>query len=206
MGQLEEASKSHNDINPRNILYSFSDGDYDENGLNLKISDFGRCERSGGTPGWTPPIFQSERVPGKLDMYSMALVILYILCDDANIFYWLRDSFIERRNSSWLKRFQKWPEIEMIMKMMNLADQPTIEECKEKWSQIIECDDFEMIKLERLDSIPVPEQYLKYQNTVFEEKNSSNECLKDYDENEFAGFKSENIDSISFDELSIREK
>ena len=57
LSQLEKASKSHNDINPRNILYSFNDDDENENGLNLKISDFGRCERSGGTPGWTQPIF-----------------------------------------------------------------------------------------------------------------------------------------------------
>ena len=52
------------------------------------------------------------------------------------------------------------------MNMMNLSNQPTIKECKEKWSQIIENEQLEMITKERLKSTQIPEQYLKYQNTA----------------------------------------
>ena len=197
LSQLEKAGKSHNDINPKNILYKFNE----EFEVNLKISDFGRCDRSGGTPGWTPPIFQSKRIAGKSDMYSIALVILYILCDDAKIFYCLRDNYIESGNSVWLTKFQRWPEIELIMKMMSLSDQPTVEECKEKWTDILESEQFEMITEKRMDFIP--ESYKEYQYKTKKDKISNETNLNGYDENEFNW---EDIDSVSYGELYIREK
>ena len=162
LDQLEKSRKSHNDIKPTNVLYSMVD-----DGIKLKISDFSQCQRSGGTPGWTFPRFQSERLPGKTDMYSMALVILYILCEDANTFYCLRDNFIENGNECWLKKFRSWPEIEMVMKMMSLSDQPTIEECKEQWKEILSNEDFAMITNKRIEFIP--ENYRNYQFITFDE-------------------------------------
>ena len=185
--QLEKSGKSHNDIKPTNILYSINDDE-----IIVKISDFSLCGRSGGTPGWTAPIFQSDRLPGKTDMYSMALVILYILCEDANTFYCLRDNFIENGNESWLKKFRKWPEIKMVMKMMNLSDQPTIEECKEQWKEILLSEDFEMITNKRVEFIP--EKYRNYQFITFGSDES-----REY-QNELT------LSTELFDELSIKEK
>ena len=192
LSQLEKASKSHNDINPKNVLYKLNE----EFEVKLKISDFGRCDRSGGTPGWTAPIFQSQRIAGKSDMYSIALVILYILCDSAKMFYWLRDNYIESGNTVWLKKFQNWPEITLVMKMMNLSNQPTVKECKEKWTEVLESEQFEMITKERMDFIP--ESYKGYQYTSNEDKSSN--------EGESNEFNSEDINSVSLGELFIREK
>ena len=187
LNKLEKSGKSHNDIKPTNILYSIA-----EDEIKLKISDFSQCQRSGGTPGWTFPLFQSERLPGQTDMYSMALVILYILCEDANTFYCLRDNFIENGNESWLKKFRMWPEIKMVMKMMNLSDQPTIEECKEQWKDILSNEDFEMITNERIEFIP--ENYRKYQFITF-------------DSDETRDFQNElTLSTELLDELSIKEK
>ena len=187
LDQLERSRQSHNDLKPTNILYST-----DEDSLTLKISDFGQCQRSGGTPGWTSPLFQSERLPGKTDMYSMALVILYILCEDANTFYCLRDNFVEDQDGKWLNKFRKRPEIELVMKMMNLSGQPTIEECKQQWTKILSSEEFEMITNDRIDFIPA--KYRKYQYITFASDDSQD-------------YRNENsLPTELFDELSIKEK
>ena len=188
LDQLKESGKSHNDIKPTNILYSIDD----DGEIKLKISDFGACQRSGGTPGWTYPLFQGERLPGKTDMYSMALVKLYVLCADKRNFYCLRDNFIENGNQKWLNKFRRLPEIEMIMKMMNLSNQPTVNECMEKWTEILTSEDFEMITNERIGFIP--EKYRTYQFITFDSDETS---------------VNRRNDSLSIelkDELSVREK
>ena len=78
--ELEQSNKCHNDLKPENILYKVTDEKF-ENGdsrIMIKIGDFGTADRSGGTPGWTWPRFLSEREPGRSDMYSVALLILYV--------------------------------------------------------------------------------------------------------------------------------
>ena len=191
LGQLKNSDLSHNDIKPKNILYKTQYGD-DEIEIILKISDFGQCLRSGGTPGWTPPLFQSKRLPGKADMYSMALVILYVLCEDTRIFYWLRDNFIVDENPNWLVRFRKLPEIELVMKMMDLKNQPTVAECKHEWNKILSSEEFKMITMDKLNFIP--EDLLKNQ------LEPSNMKESDYEK-----FDPDNT-VTNFDELSIKEK
>ena len=209
--QLKNADLSHNDIKPKNILYKMNYEDNDEIDIILKISDFGQCQRSGGTPGWTPPLFQSKRVPGKADMYSMGLVILYVLCEDTRLFYWLRDNFIEDENPNWLVRLRKLPEIELTMKMINLKNQPTVGECKEQWDIILSSEEFEMITMDRLNF--VPEDLFKDQLGPSDPKeyDSIKRTLRDYHPHQFSKFKSkyidpENMESINYDELSIKEK
>ena len=80
--QLENAKVCHNDIKPANILFCLVGNRYQ-----VKIADFGQCNKKGGTPGWTAPIFARERTPGKEDMFSMGLIILRILCDEQDLFY-----------------------------------------------------------------------------------------------------------------------
>ena len=99
--QLEKSEKSHNDLKPENILYKtgvekYSNGDQK---ISIKIADFGTADRSGGTPGWTWPCFISQRKPGRSDMYSVALLILYLMCDSRHLFYRLRDNYVEGRPS-----------------------------------------------------------------------------------------------------------
>ena len=59
-----------------------------------------------------------------------------------------------------------------------------------------------MITLERMDFIP--EIYKKYQFTTNADQSLNDTSLKDYRQNEYAAFSSE--ETASSDELSIREK
>ena len=80
--QLFTAGKCHNDLKPTNILYKRNNKKY-----TIRVSDFGQCGKRGGTPGWTAPIFNDRRTPGKEDMFSIGLIILRLLCADKNLFY-----------------------------------------------------------------------------------------------------------------------
>ena len=133
--QLEESEKCHNDLKPENILYKISD-EKDENGdekITIKIGDFGTAGRSGGTPGWTWPRFLSKREPGRSDMYSTGLLVLYVMCKSRDLFYRLRDNYIEHGHE-WLSEFRKEPIIGFVMKMMKL--ELTVEEAIQKWNDI----------------------------------------------------------------------
>ena len=110
--QLQFAGICHNDIKPRNILIDeHSEGQY-----KVYVGDFGQANQLGGTPGWTPPEFIDERIPGVSDMYSFGLVMLYILCEDAGLFYAIRDNFIynEDFTENWYTDFLKLSEMKMI--------------------------------------------------------------------------------------------
>ena len=116
----------------------------------------------------------------------------------------LRDNYIDNEKPSWLKKFRKWPDIEMIMNMMNLSNQPTVEECKENWTEIIESEQFAMITTERMRFIP--ETYKKYQYTTYEDEDLNDTGFRDYEQNEFTAFNSKDNDSILSGELFTREK
>ena len=104
--------------------------------VEVKIGDFGQCGKKGGTPGWTVPQFNSDRLPGKSDMFSMGLVFLYLLCQETELFYIFRDNFVVDPTTSWMVTFRSMIEVKFVMKMMNLNNQPTIAECKREWNRI----------------------------------------------------------------------
>ena len=133
--QLEDSNKCHNDLKPENVLFNTSDEKY-ENGdakISIKIGDFGTADRSGGTPGWTWPRFLSERKPGRSDMYSIGLLILYIMCESRELFYRLRDNYVESWQP-WMSEFRQDPLIELVIEMMNLK--LTAQKCAERWDEI----------------------------------------------------------------------
>ena len=132
--ELEQSNLCHNDLKPDNVFYKkVKVNEHDETAqYQIKIGDFGTAGRSGGTPGWTWPKFMTERVAGKSDMYSVALLILYILCKDRNIFYRLRDNYIQG-DQTLLAEFREEPLIKLIMDMMTLK--LSVEECKDKWRE-----------------------------------------------------------------------
>ena len=113
LDQLNDARKTHNDLKPGNILFRFVKNEFE-----IKIADFGQAGKVGGTPGWTAPVFK-DRQPGKEDVYSMGLVFLWLLCESNDLFYALRDNFIEVTNITWLIKFRSIPEIQLVMKMLN---------------------------------------------------------------------------------------
>ena len=140
--QLDQSGQCHNDLKPENILYKYADETY-ENGdpkIVIRIADFGTAGRSGGTPGWTWPKFLSEREHGRSDMYSIGLMILYVMCESRELFYRLRDNYIEPEET-WLTKIRsEQPIINLVIKMMTL--ELTVEEVMQKWDEISDSVDF----------------------------------------------------------------
>ena len=128
--QLKDAKKCHNDIKPSNVLYRKTNAMY-----SICIADFGQCGGKGGTPGWTAPVFHQERQPGKEDMLSVGWLILRVLCDDEKLFFCLRDNFVDT-NEPWITNFRSLPEIQFVMKLINLDNQTTVEAIINEWNQI----------------------------------------------------------------------
>lgn len=185
--QLTVAEKSHNDLKPSNLLYKrIYDSprmteQMDGWDVEIKISDFGTCERRGGTPGWTAPQFIKKRKPGRSDMYSVGLVILYILVKDdpesMTLFYCLRDNYIDDSSRQWLKDFRNMPLIKFVMRLMDLEDQPTVYQCKEEWKQMNKKIDF--ISRECLCAVPRPLLKLQYKHNADEKSINMIEILEE---------------------------
>ena len=129
--QLRDAGKSHNDLKPANVLFR-----KENNRLDIRISDFGQANKSGGTPGWTAPIFRN-RQPGREDIYSMGMIILWLFCESKELFYALRDNFVQNRQEQWLTRFRRLHEIQLVMKMLDLCNPLSIENVKTEWQKVM---------------------------------------------------------------------
>ena len=127
--QKIDAKKCHNDIKPSNVLYKKTNNSY-----SIRIADFGQCGGKGGTPGWTAPIFHQDRQPGKEDMYSVGWLILRLLCGDEDLFFCLRDNFVA--NTSKMAKFRNLPEIQFIMKLIDIENQSSVETILNDWNQI----------------------------------------------------------------------
>ena len=161
--QLIRANKCHNDIKPTNILYFYQNNEY-----KIKIGDFAQCGTHGGTPGWTAPVFLKDREPGKEDMYSLGLVILRLLCADQNLFHCLRDNFItsiQYRHTNtaqrWMINFKNMSQINLVLKMMDLVNQPSFQEVQNEWNRTRSW--IKVIDVSSLLQLSVPRQYLQPQ-------------------------------------------
>ena len=134
---MEQAAIIHNDLKPNNILYKITD-ELDQDGnltYEIRIADFGTANSSGGTPGWTCPIFMSERKPGRSDAYSTALLILYVMCQSEELFYRLRDNYAES-GVAWLEAFKTAPLTKFVISMMNY--ELSAIESLEQWNTVAE--------------------------------------------------------------------
>ena len=153
--QIVDAGKCHNDLKPMNVLYRNRNKKY-----TIKIGDFGQCGTSGGTPGWTAPVFLESRTTGKEDMYSLGLIILRLLCPNMSLFHCLRDNFVKNTDTTkqWMIDFQKMAEIKFVMKMMDLDNQPSFDEIINEWNQLK--SSIQIIDGNRLSQLSVPLQYI----------------------------------------------
>ena len=120
-----------------------------------------KCGGKGGTPGWTAPIFNKERKPGKEDMYSVGWLILKLLCDDKDLFLCLRDNFVADTSKPWMAKFRNLPEIQILLKMINIENQPTVETIIDEWNKIK--SGVSLIQRSNLLSLGVPQEYLQLQ-------------------------------------------
>ena len=164
--QLEKSEKCHNDLKPDNILYKTTKEKY-QNGdsrVVIKIADFGTADRSGGTPGWTWPGFLTKRELGRSDMYSTALLILYMMCDSRHLFYRLRDNYIQGFQD-WLTEFRKDPLVEFVRSMMTLK--LTIQQCIDNWEELSNHVDF-LMEIDLIEDYHIPLCWLKIQDKLDE--------------------------------------
>ena len=155
--QLKDANVCHNDIKPRNILYRLIGHKHE-----VRIADFGQSNKKGGTPGWTAPIFARDRTPGKEDMFSIGLIILRLLCDDEDIFYAIRDNWVNLSQSA-RQNLDSMPEMKLVRKMIDLDNQPTIQDAKNEWDLIK--TNTQIIDPLRLVALGVPASSLLLQYT-----------------------------------------
>ena len=161
--QLKDSGKCHNDLKPDNIFYKA----VDQNGhvqYEIKIGDFGTADRTGGTPGWTWPRFIGAREPGVTDAYSVGLLLLYVMCDSRDVFYRLRDNYLDFDSCEvWLDEFREDPLIDLVLKMMN--GNLTVEQCIEHWEQ--NSKDMEILTEDFLrDICRVPRRWLEIQDNM----------------------------------------
>ena len=78
--------------------------------------------------------FLTSRDPGKSDVYSVALLVFYVMCDNREIFYRVRNNYVDNYGQQWLIDFRNDPFFKLITDMMNLKVTP--EEAKDRWEQI----------------------------------------------------------------------
>ena len=106
-------------------------------------------------------IFHQDRQPGKEDMYSVGWLILRLLCDDENLFFCLRDNYVVDTTKTWMAKFRNLPEIEFVMKMINIKNQPTVEAVINEWNKI--SSKITLIHRSKLFGLGVPKKYLRIQ-------------------------------------------
>ena len=161
--QLKASGKSHNDIKPGNVLYVKKPTTKGFE-IQLQLADFGICNQAGGTPGWSLPDFTNDRQPGDADLYSMGLVILYLLCEDEELFYAIRDNYVPFLSTSqpWLTKFRNSPALLLICQMIEPLpkSQCDLDNCAKQWQNMR----IEVINRSQLiGCFQVPNQYLKLQ-------------------------------------------
>ena len=128
--------------------------------IRTKLADFGMCNQWGGTPGWSPLSFTHDRQPGVSDEYSFGLVALYLLTEDDELFYALRDNYTTSPPyPRWLLHFRDLPEIKIIRNMM---DPNYRQSSKSEWAKL--GPDIQMITRQRLKPFRIPRNYLKLQD------------------------------------------
>ena len=164
---LKTKKMNHNDVKPGNVLYEKVTTNNGLVEIRLKLADFGMCGRLGGTPGWSPPDFTHDRQPGS-DEYSFGLVALFLLAEDDDLFYVLRDNYTtDIPHPQWLIRFRNLPEIKVIQNMMN----PNYKQSsKPAWARLRST--VQMITRQRLAPFRIPNEYLTLQDgSTVQDKN-----------------------------------
>ena len=164
---LKTKNMNHNDVKPGNVLYEKVTTNNGQVEIRLKLADFGMCGRLGGTPGWSPPDFTHDRQPGS-DEYSFGLVALFLLAEDDDLFYVLRDNYTtDLPHPQWLLDFRDLPEIKVIRNMMNSNHKQS---SKPTWAVLR--SKVQMLTRQRLAPFHIPFEYLTLQDgSTVQDKN-----------------------------------
>ena len=133
-----DAGLIHGDIKPSNILV---DEIPDDHGSTPKIylGDFGFSGvKHAGTPGFASleKFSSTGEILEKSDMYSLGISCLYIISENDELFFTLRDNTFE--NSAIAEVVRSVPELALISQMMETDPMERIEmtKCKQKWEKM----------------------------------------------------------------------
>ena len=162
--ELKQKGKCHNDVKPGNVLYVKKIMTSRQFEIKTKMADFGMCNQLGGTPGWSPPNFTHDRLPGYSDEYSFGLLALYLLAEDDELFYVMRDNHTTSSSyPQWLRLFRDLPEIKSIRCML---DPNYKQSSKPDWTRL--GSNIQLITRQRLMALGLPNNCLtlQYGNTV----------------------------------------
>ena len=110
----------------------------------------------------------SERKPGKSDMYSIGLLILYVMCESDELFYSIRNNIV-KDGESWIWKFRNIPLIELVIQMINF--ELTVEECRQRWEEVSD-------KVEKISKIRLELEY-NFDVTCLESREESNSDVFD---------------------------
>ena len=78
-----------------------------------------------------------------------------------HVFFCLRDNFVTDTSKPWMTKFRNLAEIQFIMKMINIDNQPTVETIINEWNQMK--PKIKLITNSKLISLGVHPWYLQIQ-------------------------------------------
>ena len=105
-------------------------------------------------------------------MYSIGLLVLYIMCESRELFYRIRDNYV-KPEEKWLAKLRREEEvIAFVMDMINLK--LNVQDARQQWDEISEYIDYLLSKsrIEKEYEIPIWSTSLFIQDNM--DKNSVN--------------------------------
>ena len=88
--------------------------------------------------------------------------MLYVMSDSRELFYRLRDNYVQGFQS-WMTEFRADPLIELVIDMMNLK--PTVQECIDRWEQMSSKVCF-LMELDFMDFYGIPWCWFEIQDNL----------------------------------------
>ena len=89
------------------------------------------------------------------------MIILWLFCESKDLFYALRDNFIENTNQHWVAEFRNLAEVQLVMKMIDLWNPLSVEKVKTEWQKLM--PNLQLITKSKLSSLGVPADLLTLQ-------------------------------------------
>ena len=77
-----------------------------------------------------------------------------MFCETKELFYALRDNYIENTSEQWVVRFRDLPEIKLVMRMVDLWNPLNVDDLKSEWQKIM--PSLNLIRCSNLRSLGVP--------------------------------------------------
>ena len=91
----------------------------------------------------------------------MGWVFLWMFCETKELFYALRDNYIQYTHEQWVTDFRYLPGITLVMKMTDLWNPLSVDNVKSEWRKIM--SSLQLITESNLRVLGVPDDLLQPQ-------------------------------------------